>query len=77
MATRVKSKYDLTPVSEVINMIRSQAEVLKPAEVAFEDALGRVLASDVIAPDDLPPFPASIKVCPHKRRMTAPPATPS
>ncbi len=30
--------------------------------VSFTDAIGRILAEDVVAKDPLPPFPASIKV---------------
>ena len=30
--------------------------------VGYTDAIGRVLAEDVVAKDPLPPFPASIKV---------------
>ena len=36
--------------------------VLDIETVSFTDAIGRVLAEDVVAKDPLPPFPASIKV---------------
>jgi molybdopterin molybdotransferase len=46
----------MIPVEEAIRIILEQAEQLPPEAVALEDALARVLAEDVIADSDLPPF---------------------
>lgn len=35
---------------------------LPPVTVPLHDALGKVLAQDIRAPDPLPPYPASVKV---------------
>jgi molybdenum cofactor synthesis domain-containing protein len=43
-------------VSEAIRIIKEQTQALPPEEVEITDALGRVLAEDVIADTDLPPF---------------------
>jgi molybdenum cofactor synthesis domain-containing protein len=46
----------MIPVAEAIHIIKDQAERLPPETVALEDALARVLAEEVIADSDLPPF---------------------
>jgi molybdopterin molybdotransferase len=43
-------------VSEAIRVVKEQAQALPSEEVELTDALGRVLAEDVIADTDLPPF---------------------
>ena len=43
-------------VAEGINIIRQQAAVLGVEQVELRHALGRVLAQDVVADSDLPPF---------------------
>ncbi|HKC64817.1 MAG TPA: gephyrin-like molybdotransferase Glp [Pyrinomonadaceae bacterium] len=43
-------------VSEAIGIIKSQAQPLPAERVALVDALGRVLAEDIVADSDLPPF---------------------
>lgn len=43
-------------VSEAISIVKEQAQALPSEEIALTDALGRVLAEDVIADTDLPPF---------------------
>jgi molybdenum cofactor synthesis domain-containing protein len=43
-------------VSEAINIVKEQARALPPEEIELVSALGRVLAEDVIADTDLPPF---------------------
>ncbi len=43
-------------VSEAIAIVKQQTPVLAPERVLLADALGRVLAEDVIADTDLPPF---------------------
>ncbi|HEX8494422.1 MAG TPA: gephyrin-like molybdotransferase Glp [Pyrinomonadaceae bacterium] len=43
-------------VAEAIRIVQQQTEPLLAETVALEEALGRVLAQDVIADSDLPPF---------------------
>lgn len=43
-------------VTEATEIVRKQTHALAAEEVALGDALGRVLAEDVIADSDLPPF---------------------
>jgi molybdenum cofactor synthesis domain-containing protein len=43
-------------VAEAIRIVKAQTRVLPFERVALADALGRVLAEDVIADSDLPPF---------------------
>jgi molybdopterin molybdotransferase len=43
-------------VAEAIRIIKEQAEALPVETVALADVLGRVLAEDIIADSDLPPF---------------------
>jgi len=43
-------------VAEAIRIIREQTEALPVETVALADVLGRVLAEDVVADSDLPPF---------------------
>jgi molybdenum cofactor synthesis domain-containing protein len=46
-------------VSEAISIVKEQTRSLPPEEVEIVSALGRVLAEDVIADTDLPPFDRS------------------
>jgi molybdopterin molybdotransferase len=46
----------MIPVAEAIRIVKEQAQPLAGEQVALEDALGRVLAEDVTADSDLPPF---------------------
>jgi molybdenum cofactor synthesis domain-containing protein len=43
-------------VAEAIRIVKEQAQELPSEEIELKDALGRVLAEDVIADTDLPPF---------------------
>ncbi|HKS26273.1 MAG TPA: gephyrin-like molybdotransferase Glp [Pyrinomonadaceae bacterium] len=43
-------------VSEAIQVVKEQTRALPPEEVQLVEALGRVLAEDVVADTDLPPF---------------------
>lgn len=45
---------------EALARIRERVHPLPPRAVPFHRALGLVLAQDVVAPEDLPPFPASV-----------------
>jgi molybdopterin molybdotransferase len=43
-------------VAEAIRIVKERTGVLAPEEVELKDALGRVLAEEVLADSDLPPF---------------------
>lgn len=43
-------------VEEAIRIVKEQTRVLAPERIALADALGRVLAEEVVADSDLPPF---------------------
>jgi len=49
----------LITVAEALERVLSQAGPLPPEQVALEQALGRVLAEDVMSSEDLPPFDSS------------------
>lgn len=46
-------------VAEAIQIVKEQTRPLPPERVLLEDALGRILAADIIADTDLPPFDRS------------------
>ncbi len=46
-------------IQEARNAILEQAHVLESEQVSLDDALGRALAADATAPNDVPPFAAS------------------
>ncbi|MDX6694453.1 MAG: molybdopterin molybdotransferase [Blastocatellia bacterium] len=46
----------MIPVAEAISIVQQQSERLPPESIALADARGRVLAEEVIADSDLPPF---------------------
>ncbi len=46
-------------VAEAIQIVRQQTHRLSTEQVALDEALGRVLAQDVVADSDLPPFDRS------------------
>jgi molybdenum cofactor synthesis domain-containing protein len=46
----------MIPVSEAIRIVKEQAQALPSEEIELTETLGRVLAEDVIADTDLPPF---------------------
>lgn len=52
---------EMIPVEEALEMVLRVCDRLKPITVALDEAIGRILAEDIIAPDHLPPYPASIK----------------
>jgi gephyrin len=51
----------MIPVEEALQTVLRVAKRLDPVVVPLSDALGHVLAENVLAPEPLPPFPASIK----------------
>jgi len=46
----------MIPVSEAVGIVIGRTPLLAAERVALEDSLGRVLAEDVVADSDLPPF---------------------
>ncbi|MGE3269808.1 MAG: gephyrin-like molybdotransferase Glp [Chloroflexota bacterium] len=52
---RTRSPYPMISVAEATQEIQSRIAPLPPIEVSFRQALGYVLAENVIAPADLPP----------------------
>ncbi|KAG0570477.1 hypothetical protein KC19_6G165500 [Ceratodon purpureus] len=51
----------LVTVQQATNIVLSVAKRLSPVTIPLHDALWAVLAEDVVAPEPLPPFPASVK----------------
>lgn len=49
----------MIPISEAIEIIRRETCALKTEKVALRDAVGRVLAEDIMSDSDLPPFDRS------------------
>lgn len=62
MSVPTRSSYPLVSVSDAQEVVERESETLPAEEVDLSQAAGRVLAETVTAKDDLPPFPASIKV---------------
>jgi gephyrin len=56
-----ESKYPLIPIDQALERILAHVEPLNTVSVRFDAALGRVLAEDVYAPENMPPFAASAK----------------
>ncbi|XLR29812.1 hypothetical protein HN51_049683 [Arachis hypogaea] len=48
-------------ISDAFKAVLTAANRLPPVTLPLHDALGKVLAQDVLAPDPLPPYPASVK----------------
>ncbi|KAL6527869.1 calnexin Cnx1 [Orobanche minor] len=48
-------------VEQALEIVLEVAQRLPPVTVPIHEALGKILAQDVAAPDPLPPYPASIK----------------
>ncbi|KAL3718468.1 hypothetical protein ACJRO7_003578 [Eucalyptus globulus] len=55
------AKPALIPPEEALRIVLGAARRLQPVAVPLHDALGKVLAEDIRAPDPLPPYPASVK----------------
>ena len=53
-------KYPMISMREAMDIAPSRASPLPEERVGFDDAVGRVLSSDVVAPRPHPPSPASI-----------------
>ena len=55
--------YRLISIPEAQETVLRHALPLPPQRVGLGSAVGRILLQDVLAPEPLPPFPASIKAC--------------
>lgn len=53
--------YDIIEADEALDIVLKHALPLTPRPVALLEALDLVVAQDVMAPEDLPPFPCSAK----------------
>jgi len=51
----------MIPVTDAIQIVLNASKRLPPLTVPLHDALGKVLAQDVCAPDPHPPYAASVK----------------
>jgi molybdopterin molybdotransferase len=49
----------MIPVNEAIEIVKEQTRALPAEQVALENTLGRILAQDIVADSDLPPFDRS------------------
>lgn len=58
--SRRESPYSLLSVSDALDLILSFSLTLPPVKIPIIDAAGKILAEDVFAKDNLPPFRASI-----------------
>lgn len=58
--SRRESSYDLLPVADALELILSKSLTLTPEKCPIIDAAGKILAEDIFARDNLPPFRASI-----------------
>ncbi len=56
-----ESKYPMIPVEEAQQIVLAHVAPLPAEDVPFTEALNRVLAQDVYAGEDMPPFAASAK----------------
>lgn len=56
-----ESKYPLISVEEAQQRVLQHIRPLEPIEISFKDVLQFVLADDVYAPENMPPFAASAK----------------
>jgi hypothetical protein len=54
--------YSMVTIPEAQQKVLAETLPLPPVIVDLADAGGLILAEDVLAPEPLPPFPASIKV---------------
>lgn len=72
------SAYRMLTVAEATEVVLKHTPLLSPILSGLSDCLGHVLAQDVLAPEPLPPFPASMKVRhPHLRVSWPVPSAPS
>jgi molybdopterin molybdotransferase len=53
------SRYDIIPVEDALAIVHAVVRPLPDERVATVDADGRILAEDLVSPEDVPPFRAS------------------
>ncbi|KAH7862116.1 hypothetical protein Vadar_000157 [Vaccinium darrowii] len=58
---QVSSSSTMIAAEEALQIVLRVAQRLPPVSVPLHEALGKVLAEEITAPDPLPPYPASIK----------------
>lgn len=56
------SPFPLTSMDKAFITVLEMTPVLGTEIINYRDGMGRVLAQDVYAKDNLPPFPASVKM---------------
>ena len=56
--------YKMISIPEAQDTVLREAHAPSPQATGLAEAVGRILAQDILAPEPLPPFPASIKVEP-------------
>ena len=54
--------YKMISIPEAQSIVLMETQPLETRSTALQNAIGKILAADVHARDNLPPFPASIKV---------------
>lgn len=55
--------YKMITIPEAQQIVLKETTCLPSVSMTLHEAQGCILAEDVQAPEDVPPFPASIKVC--------------
>lgn len=55
--------YNMISIPEAQSIVLAETQALPSTSANLSNAVGAILAEDVHAPEDVPPFPASIKVC--------------
>ena len=55
--------YKMISIPEAQDVVLAESQCLPSLSVNLADADGCILSEGVKAPEDVPPFPASIKVC--------------
>ena len=58
----MREKGEMLSVEDALHIVKTASARLSPVIVPIHEALGKVLAQDIRAPDPLPPFTASVKV---------------
>ena len=56
------AQYEMISIPEAQRIVLAETEALPSITASLSEAVGAILAEDVQAPEDVPPFPASIKV---------------
>lgn len=54
--------YTMINIPEAQHIVLAETQALPSVRASLSEAVGAVLAEDINAPEDVPPFPASIKV---------------